>query len=96
MDAFLPLAEYIGPLRVKTTGPSPSQNQAGAVGLSPDDVHFSAGGDKVQQLETNLASLPDIRQDRVASLSQAIKQGSYNVSDQEIAQAMCSELSRQT
>jgi flagellar biosynthesis anti-sigma factor FlgM len=96
IDAFLPLPENVGPQRVGTPGSSPSQNQAEAVGLTPDEAQFSVDGDKVQQLKMGLASVPDIRQDRVAALNRAIEQGSYNVSDEEIAQAMSSELSGQT
>ena len=60
--------------------------------LSTDEVQFSVDGDKVQQLKTELAGLPDSRQERVAALNQAIEQGRYNVSDQQIAQAMSTDL----
>jgi flagellar biosynthesis anti-sigma factor FlgM len=96
IDASLPLPENAGPQRVGTTGSSPSQNQAEAVGLTPDEAQFSVDGEKVQKLTMDVASVPDIRQDRVAALNRAIEQGSYNVSDQEIAEAMSSELSGQT
>jgi len=92
IDASLPFPDNVGPQRVGTTGPTPSQNQGEVVGLSSDEVQFSVDGDKVQQLKTDLAAVPDTRQDRVAALSQAIEQGSYNVSNEQIAQAMSSEL----
>jgi flagellar biosynthesis anti-sigma factor FlgM len=62
------------------------------VGLSPDEAQFSVDGEKVQQLKADLSGLPDLRQDRVVALKQAIEEGTYNVSDQQIAQAMSSEL----
>jgi flagellar biosynthesis anti-sigma factor FlgM len=62
------------------------------VGLSPDEVQFSVDGEKVQQLKAGLDGLPDLRQDRVVALQQAIEEGSYNVSPRQIAQAMSSEL----
>jgi len=92
IDASLAFPENVGPQRVGTTGPSPSQNQGEKVGFSPDEVQFSVDGDKVQQLKTDLAGLPDVRQERVVALNQAIEQGSYNVSDQQIAQSMSSDL----
>jgi flagellar biosynthesis anti-sigma factor FlgM len=92
IDASLAFPENVGPQRVGTTGPSPSQNQGEKVGLSPDEVQFSVDGDKVQQLKTDLAGLPDVRQERVAALNQAVERGSYNVSDQQIAQSMSSDL----
>jgi flagellar biosynthesis anti-sigma factor FlgM len=92
IEAPLVFPEQVGPQRVGTTGPSPSQNQAERVGLSPDEARFSVDGEKVQQLKADLSGLPDLRQDRVVALKQAIEEGSYNVSDQQIAQAMSSEL----
>lgn len=92
IDASLAFPENVQPQRVGTTGPSPSQNQGERVGLSTDEVQFSVDGEKVQQLKTELAGLPDSRQERVAALNQAIEQGRYNVSDQQIAQAMSTDL----
>jgi flagellar biosynthesis anti-sigma factor FlgM len=92
IDGSLALPEEVGPRRVGTTGASPSEDQGESVGLNPDEVQFSVDGDKVQQLKTDLAGLPDVRQERVVALNQAIEQGSYNVSDEQIAQAMSTEL----
>jgi negative regulator of flagellin synthesis FlgM len=92
IDASLAFPEQVGPQRVGTTGASPSQNQTEAVGLSQDEVQFSVDGEKVQQLKADLSGVPDLRQDRVEALKQAIEEGSYDVSDQQIAQAMSSEL----
>jgi negative regulator of flagellin synthesis FlgM len=92
IDAPLGFPQQVEPQRVGTTGSSPSQNQGERVGLSPDEVQFSVDGEKVQQLKTDLDGLPDLRQERVATLKQAIEEGSYEVSDQQIAQAMSSEL----
>jgi flagellar biosynthesis anti-sigma factor FlgM len=92
IDAPLALPQQDGPQRVGTTGPSPNQNTGGSVGLSPDEVQFSVDGEKVQQLKTDLAALPDLRQDRVTALKQALEEGSYNVSGEQIAPAMSSEL----
>jgi negative regulator of flagellin synthesis FlgM len=92
IDAPLAIPEQVGPQGVGTTGRSQSQNEEGRVTLSPDQVQFSVDGETVQQLKTDLAGLPDLRQDRVAALKQAIDEGSYNVSGQQIAQAMSSDL----
>jgi flagellar biosynthesis anti-sigma factor FlgM len=92
IDSSLAFPQQVEPQRVGTTGSSPSQNQGELAGLSPDEVQFSIDGEKVQQLKADLSGAPDQRQDRVAALQQAIQEGSYNVSDQQIAQAMSSEL----
>jgi flagellar biosynthesis anti-sigma factor FlgM len=92
IDAPLAFPEGVGPQRVGATGTSPSQNQGERVGLSPDEVQLSVDGEKVQQLKAGLSGLPDLRQDRVVALQQAIEGGNYDVSSQQIAQAMSSEL----
>jgi flagellar biosynthesis anti-sigma factor FlgM len=92
IDASLAFPEPVGPQRVGTTGTSPSQNEGVSVNLSPDQAQFSVDAGKVQQLNADLAGVPDVRQDRVAALQQAIASGSYNVSGQQIAQAMSSDL----
>ena len=91
IDNSLAYPENVGPQKVGTTGPSPSQNQSDKVSLATDEANFSIDGDKVQQLTSNLTAVPDVRQERVAALTQAINQGSYNVSNQQIAEAMGSD-----
>ena len=80
------------PQRVGTTGSAPAQNLGGTLALTPDSAQLSVDGEKVQQLKSDLAAVPDVRQDRVAALQQAIASGSYKVSSQQIAQAMSSDL----
>jgi flagellar biosynthesis anti-sigma factor FlgM len=92
IDAPLGFREQVGPQGVTTAGSLPSQNQGERRGVSPDEVQFSVDGEKVQQLKANLDGLPDLRQDRVVALRQAIEEGSYHVSSHQIAQAMSSEL----
>lgn len=92
IDAPLTFPQQVGPQQVGTSGSSPSQNQGEKVDLSTDQAQFSVGVEKVQQLKTDLDGVPDVRQDRVAALQQAIASGSYNVSSQQIAQAMSSDL----
>jgi len=92
IDAPLTFPQQVGTQRVGTTGSSPSQNEGGKVDLSPDQAQFSVDGEKVQQLKADLAGVPDMRQDRIAELQQAIGSGSYNVSGQQISEAMSSDL----
>ena len=92
IDASFAFPEIVGPQRVGVAGPSPTQNQAEKVGLSPDEVRISVDGEKVQQLKADLDGLPDLRQERVAVLTQAVEAGSYKVPNQQIAQAMSYDL----
>ena len=92
IDMPLTFPQQVEPQRVGTTGSSPSQNQAETAPLSPDRAQFSVDGEKVQQLKGNMEAVPDVRQERVAALQKAIASGNYNVSGQQIAQAMSSDL----
>jgi flagellar biosynthesis anti-sigma factor FlgM len=92
IDMPLTFPQQVEPQRVGTTGPPPSQSQGETPALSSDRAQFSVDGEKVQQLKGNLAAVPEVRQDRVAALQQAIASGTYNVSGQQIAQAMSSDL----
>lgn len=62
------------------------------MGLFPDEVQFSIDHEKVQRLKSDLDGMPDLRQERVAILRQALEAGIYNVPNQQIAQAMFSDL----
>jgi negative regulator of flagellin synthesis FlgM len=60
-----------------------------ATAATTDDVaHLSTGSDAVQRLKTQLDAVPDVRQQRVDALRQAVADGSFQVSPQQIAEAM--------
>ena len=59
-------------------------SQSGAT----DKAEFSSDAQMFAKLSGQISSVPDVRQDRVASLKQAVQNGTYNVSNQQIAQAM--------
>ena len=62
------------------------------MGLFPNEDKFSIDREKVQRLKSDLDGMPDLRQERVVSLRQALEAGSYKVPNQQIAQAMFSDL----
>ena len=57
-----------------------------------DKAEFSSDAQMFAKLSGQVSSAPDVRQDRVASLKQAVQNGTYNVSNQQIAQAMARDL----
>jgi len=57
-----------------------------------DVAHLSSGSDAVQRLKVQLDALPEIRQQRVDALKQAMSDGTYKISPQGIASAMLAEL----
>ncbi len=55
----------------------------------PDDATTLASSQHtVQSLAARLANVPEIRQQKVTALRQAVQNGRYRVSDQQIAQAV--------
>ena len=56
-----------------------------------DRASISAEARQVSELRTELSGLPDIRQHRVEALRQAIQEGSFQVSDKQIADALLSD-----
>ena len=56
-----------------------------------DRASISAEARQVSELRTELSGLPDIRQDRVEALRRAIQEGSFQVSDKQIADALLSD-----
>lgn len=77
----------------RSTQPSQSEqaHQNGAVD-GDDQFQPSQTLDQVQRLKSQLAQMPEVRSDRVAALSQKIQQGSYKPTNDQIANAMVSEI----
>ncbi|MCL6414436.1 flagellar biosynthesis anti-sigma factor FlgM [Aestuariirhabdus sp. Z084] len=55
-----------------------------------DSVNLSAEGKSLRQIEEKLASQPDIDQDKVARVKQAIADGSYQVDARKLAENLYS------
>lgn len=69
-----------------------SQHDGGVASPSGDVATLSTGAEQVSALAGQLNNVPEIRQGRVQELQKAIQNGSYHVSDHQIANAMLSEL----
>jgi negative regulator of flagellin synthesis FlgM len=63
-----------------------------SVGFSEDAADLSSDLQTVQQLKSQLANLPDVRQERVQALQKAVQDGTYEVGDGKIADAMLTDL----
>jgi negative regulator of flagellin synthesis FlgM len=81
--------------QAKKSGAQPSDANASA-GNSPlgieDTFQLSGTLGQVQQLKAQLAQTPEVRSDRVAALRQQVQQGTYKPTNEQIANAMISEL----
>jgi flagellar biosynthesis anti-sigma factor FlgM len=73
------------------TGPSGSSSAKGGASQAKavaDQTQLSSSQSRVQDLKAELTGLPDVRQERVAALQQAIGNGSFHPSDQQLADAI--------
>jgi flagellar biosynthesis anti-sigma factor FlgM len=55
---------------------------------SGDQAHLSSDALQLSNLSSTLASVPEVRQSRVTQVTQAMHNGDYSVSNQQIAQSM--------
>jgi flagellar biosynthesis anti-sigma factor FlgM len=79
--------------RVSSTAPSKqsanTQATRSAAGQEAgDQTQLSPDALQLSNLSSTLANVPDIRQGRVTQVTQAIHNGSYSVSNEQIAQSM--------
>lgn len=92
IDAPLPLPENVQSQKVTRSGSSAQQSRLTQADSGQDQAQLSADSVTVQQLKANLSQVPEIRQDRVDALRQAMSNGSYQVSDQQLGDAIGSDL----
>lgn len=80
-----------GPERVdpRTSNAKVQHEQAARV---QDKARLSVDQAKLRSLRQELERVPDIRTERVAEIKLAIEQGRYRVSNEQVAEAMFSEL----
>jgi flagellar biosynthesis anti-sigma factor FlgM len=92
IDAALPLPENQQTSKVTGSGSPAAQSRTAPVNSNQDQAQLSANGGTVQELKASLSQLPEVRQDHVDALRQAVESGSYHISDQQLGDAMGSDL----
>ena len=92
IDAALPLPENQQSSKVSSSGSSAQQSSAALASSGQDQTRLSVDSAAVQQLKTRLSQVPEVRQDRVDALRQAVGSGNYQVSDQQLGDAIGSDL----
>lgn len=73
------------------SGTKPGDMTRLAAPNAEDVAHLSSGSDAVQKLKLQLDAVPDVRQERVDALRQAISAGTYKMSPHAVAGAMLAE-----
>ncbi|HZQ67132.1 MAG TPA: flagellar biosynthesis anti-sigma factor FlgM [Terriglobales bacterium] len=96
-------------MRIDLTGKSPESRQAeGAsqpkprVGSNPrdrstigeDKAQLSLDQGRIRDLEWQAKQLPEVRSERIKALAQKLESGAYEVTPQQTAEAMLSEMLR--
>lgn len=59
-----------------------------------DKTEFSSEAQAFAKLSAQIGNVPEVRQDRVATLRQAIQNGTYGVSNEQIAQSMLRDMGK--
>jgi flagellar biosynthesis anti-sigma factor FlgM len=93
VDAPLSSPENVQTQTVERSGSTAQQQGRSApVASGQDQAQFSVDNDTIQSLKATLSQVPEVRQDRVDALRQALSRGSYQVSDEQLSDAMGSDL----
>ena len=92
VDASLSFPENLQPQKVASSGSPTQQNRPPSVDSGQDQAQLSVHNQSIQQLKSNLSQVPEVRQERVDALRQAVSNGSYQVSDQQLGDAIASDM----
>jgi len=92
VDGPLPSPESLQPQNVSRPGSPTQQNRPAPVDSDQDQAQLSVDNSTMQSLKASLSRMPEVRQERVDALRQAISSGSYQVSDQQLSDAISSDL----
>jgi len=92
VDAPSSFSDGLQPDKIGRSGTASQQNRSAPAGSGADQAKLSVNRDTIQQLKSSLSQVPEVRQDRVDALRQAINSGTYQVSDQQLGDAMANDL----
>jgi flagellar biosynthesis anti-sigma factor FlgM len=91
LNAIIP--EAPDPGQSTKSGAQAASGNSGAKGLAVGDTaKLSQDQGRVPDLASQVAQLPEIRQERVAALQRAIEAGSYRVTAEQAAEALISAI----
>lgn len=88
IDGAIPISENIQTQNIARRGGTTPQSTPAPNVDGQDQAQLSAQAGNVAQLKGALSQVPDIRQERVQALRQAVSSGSYRISNQQLADAI--------
>ena len=68
------------------------RTQTEGTAQAPDLTRLSVDRERIEKLSSSLTQLPDIRQDRVDAIQKALFNGTFSVSNEQIAESVLTEL----
>jgi negative regulator of flagellin synthesis FlgM len=77
--------------QAKAASRLPSKSVGNTEGLAGDQAELSAVQARIQTLVAQVNRLPEVRQEKVAALGQAVREGRYQVSAEQTAEAIISQ-----
>jgi|SRR5450631_3242304 len=95
IDSNQPISnQVVTETTARNSGKAGDAANAAANAAANEGATFSAGKVGVNTLEAQVLATPEIRQDRVEALRQAISSGNYQLDPAKMADAMLSEAAR--
>jgi flagellar biosynthesis anti-sigma factor FlgM len=85
-----PEAQEAGP--ATPAGARTNAAAAGGTALGSDTAQLSSDQGRVQSLSAQVNNLPEIRQEKVDAVRRVIRDGSYQVTPEQTAEAMLSDM----
>jgi flagellar biosynthesis anti-sigma factor FlgM len=92
IDSSVPLSENQPTSQTTSAGTSATQTSSSSIASDQDQAQLSIDTSTIQSLKTLLSQVPEIRQSRVEALRQSVNNNSYQLSDQQLGEAIGSDL----
>lgn len=88
----IPAPDNTATSQVSNSRSGAARNASSISGEPQDTVQLSSGQATIRQLVTQLAKVPDVRQQKINSLSLAIQSGQYQPTNDQVAGAIVKDL----
>jgi len=80
------------PAGTAASPPGAGENGSDQVSAGADSTRFAFDQARVASLETQAMAAPEVRQEKVAALQQAVENGDYTVDPSKVADAIAAEI----
>jgi len=88
VDSNTRTGELAGGGRPGKSSPAPTSEVVGRAEAGGDETRLSLDHARIRSFEAEVAALPEVRRERVESLRQLVRNGSYQTEPEKIADSM--------